>query len=209
MGLVFVFRLYGGMFSRTSSLVLISRPTSHFMPHALLSVPRSSHCLTRPALHIAWLSSISARSSPEFGAIHSVFTTRKANQRKDCKSRSQWANKQGISNKAQEQGSINAKLEQLRAAGSYCDYGRVKTLAKELVVNRGYKPDASIYEALILANANPDRGSVQEISRWLQDMEKADVAPDSATYHAALKVKTICLSTSSISYRHAGSSRPP
>ena len=87
-------------------------------------------------------------------------------------------------------GGINDKLGRLKEDGQKAEYSRVKALVENLVLVEGYKPDASIYQALILANANAEHGSTREISQWLQDMDKADVALDSGIYHAVLKVQS-------------------
>lgn len=78
--------------------------------------------------------------------------------------------------------------ENLRHVSRKADYKHVQALVKYLVVERGERPNTRIYDALILANANAEYGSVSEVTQILHEMAVEGITPDSATYHAALRV---------------------
>ena len=54
---------------------------------------------------------------------------------------------------------------------------------------RGQKPDLRLYEALLLANTDNQAGSAGEVARILDEIVVEGLVPDSATYHAALRVR--------------------
>ena len=83
---------------------------------------------------------------------------------------------------------VKQQLVHLSDNAQSAKYSNVKAIVEELILHYGYKPDASIYEALILANADPLNGSAQEIQGWRAEMAKASLLPDSAIHHAALRV---------------------
>ncbi|KAL8827135.1 MAG: hypothetical protein Q9191_003364 [Dirinaria sp. TL-2023a] len=81
--------------------------------------------------------------------------------------------------------------EELRSAARAADYQTVQGLVKLLVNDHHEKPNPRLYHALILANADSQHGNPQAVDRLLREMEEQDITPDSATYHAALKVLAI------------------
>ena len=82
-------------------------------------------------------------------------------------------------------------LIELQQAAKQGDYGRVKEYMRVLVQERGQKPDAALYHAMISANTHPGYGSANEVKSLLQEMVEQDITPDAATYHAALKALSI------------------
>lgn len=78
--------------------------------------------------------------------------------------------------------------EDLRRSAVKGDLVRVDTLVNEIVNTRGEKPDTRIYLALILVNISAQDGSPAEVRRLLGEMAKEEIVPDSAIYHAVLKV---------------------
>lgn len=68
------------------------------------------------------------------------------------------------------------------------NYERVQALVETLVEVRGEEPSSRLYLALILANTNPHHGSPAEVKRILNEMAAEGLVPESAIYHAALKV---------------------
>ena len=81
-----------------------------------------------------------------------------------------------------------AAHEELRRAANAGDYVRVQALVKILVGQRNEQPSPRLYLALLLANTNLQHGSPAEVKRLLLEMKYEGFAPDSSTYHAALKV---------------------
>lgn len=57
-----------------------------------------------------------------------------------------------------------------------------------LIEDRGVKPSARHYKALILANSDALHGSPEFVRRLLEEMEEQGIAADSGTLHAALQV---------------------
>ena len=84
--------------------------------------------------------------------------------------------------------STEEAYETLRVVSKKADYQKVKRLLKLLMNEHHEKPNSRLYEALILANADPKHGSPQAVDRLLLEMVEQDLIPDSAIYHAALKV---------------------
>ena len=68
------------------------------------------------------------------------------------------------------------------------DYLKVQALVKYLVQECREKPNTRLYDALILANANAEYGSPAEVTTLMQEMAEEGITPDSATYHAILRV---------------------
>lgn len=79
--------------------------------------------------------------------------------------------------------------EQLGSLASKADYHRVWAWASRLVKEHGEKPNLRIYDALILANAHNEYGSLEEVKRLLAEMVNEGINPDSGTYHAVLRVR--------------------
>ena len=53
---------------------------------------------------------------------------------------------------------------------------------------RGQKPNLRLYDALLLANTDNQYGSAREVATILDEIAAEGLTPDSATYHAALRV---------------------
>lgn len=87
--------------------------------------------------------------------------------------------------------SHNAIWEELRKASSKGIFIRVQRIVRILVAVHGERPSQRLYTALILANTCPKYGSVQEVEHTLGEMAQQDLSPDSAVYHAVLKVWSI------------------
>jgi hypothetical protein len=60
-----------------------------------------------------------------------------------------------------------------------------------LIQDRGVKPSARHYKALILANSDALHGSPEFVRSLLEEMEEQGIAADSGTLHAALQVFSI------------------
>ncbi|KAL9639914.1 MAG: hypothetical protein Q9164_000617 [Protoblastenia rupestris] len=71
------------------------------------------------------------------------------------------------------------------------DYLKVQALVKYLVQECREKPNTRLYDALILANANAEYGSPAEVTTLMQEMAEEGITPDSATYHAILRVLAV------------------
>ncbi|MCJ1474506.1 hypothetical protein MMC13_003164 [Lambiella insularis] len=87
--------------------------------------------------------------------------------------------------------SKSAVYEELRKAITKSDYHRIQRIIRVLVKERGEAPNSRIYTALILANTSPGDGSAEGVDELLQEMVGENITPDSATYHAVLKVLAI------------------
>lgn len=83
---------------------------------------------------------------------------------------------------------IRGGYEDLKRFSESADYMRVQAQVEQLVRIYHEKPNLRLYNALILANGNPQLGSAGEVARLLQEMEDGGIMPDSATYHAILRV---------------------
>ena len=72
-----------------------------------------------------------------------------------------------------------------------------RDVTRYLVHDRGVKPNAAHYQALIRANCDLQHGSATGMAALLEEMEKQKIPIDSGTLHAALEVRCIyCLWTS-------------
>ena len=78
--------------------------------------------------------------------------------------------------------------EELRRASIHGDYLTVEKLVQILVRNHREEPNSRLYHALLLANTNPENGSLADVTRLLQEMADNGIPLDSAAYHAILKV---------------------
>lgn len=85
----------------------------------------------------------------------------------------------------------NTNLENImqRAAGDRCDLSGTITLIRELIEKRGVPPQLRHYKSMILANADAYLGSPIQVRSLLEEMEDNGIPADSATLHAALKVR--------------------
>ncbi|KAI4286070.1 MAG: hypothetical protein L6R38_000187 [Xanthoria sp. 2 TBL-2021] len=81
--------------------------------------------------------------------------------------------------------------DELRRASSTGDYPRIREVLRILIRERGVQPDRRHYQALLLANANPQHGSPVEVTRIIEEMEDSAITLDSAAYHAILKVLAV------------------
>jgi hypothetical protein len=61
-------------------------------------------------------------------------------------------------------------------------------ILRTLIRDRGVKPSARHYKALIMANSDALHGSPMFVRSLLEEMEKQGIAADSGTLHAALQV---------------------
>ena len=68
------------------------------------------------------------------------------------------------------------------------NYTSTRDIVSILVKERGQKPNLRLYDALLLANMDHQDGSAGEVARLLDEIAVEGLTPDSATYHAALKV---------------------
>ena len=83
---------------------------------------------------------------------------------------------------------IGIAYQQLRQTALGANYRQVQVFIKILVEERGEKPTLRLYDALLLANADHEYGSVPETARLLEETANEGLTPDSATYHAVLRV---------------------
>ena len=68
------------------------------------------------------------------------------------------------------------------------NYSDTRDIVSILVKERGQKPNLRLYDALLLANMDNRDGSAGEVAKILDEIALEGLTPDSATYHAALKV---------------------
>lgn len=80
---------------------------------------------------------------------------------------------------------VYQKLRQIALKGGH---SQIQACVNIVLTERGEKPNVRLYDALLLANVDHEYGSAYEASKLLEEMAKEGIAPDSATYHAALKV---------------------
>ena len=83
---------------------------------------------------------------------------------------------------------ITTAYQELRRLALRGDYTHIRNCVIILVKERGQKPNLRLYDALLLANTDTRYGSAGEVARILSDIAAEGLAPDSATYHAALRV---------------------
>ena len=83
---------------------------------------------------------------------------------------------------------IRGGYQDLKRFSERADYVRVQAQVEQLVEINHETPNLRLYNALILANGHPQLGSAGEVARLLQEMEEGGIMPDSATYHAILRV---------------------
>ena len=87
--------------------------------------------------------------------------------------------------------SKSAVYEELRKASTKGNFERVQRIVQILVEVRGEAPNSRIYTALILANTSAHHGTAAGLDELLEEMVGEGFMPDSATYHAALKVRNL------------------
>ena len=91
---------------------------------------------------------------------------------------------------------IGIAYQNLRQIALGANYRQTQECVRILVEERGEKPNLRLYDALLLANADHEHGSASEVARILEEIKNEGLTPDSATYHAILRVnneqKTLC-----------------
>lgn len=90
-----------------------------------------------------------------------------------------------------EASSADVERELLYLAAHSPPGARVLNLLDHLVAERREQPNASHYEALIHANASPDRGSANNVRDLLQEMDKNKVPMNVNTYAAVLRTLVV------------------
>ena len=83
---------------------------------------------------------------------------------------------------------IGIAYQNLRQIALGANYRQTHECVRILVEERGEKPNLRLYEALLLANADHEHGSASEVAGILEEMNNEGLTPDSATYHAILRV---------------------
>ena len=78
--------------------------------------------------------------------------------------------------------------QELRRSTLKVDYTHIRDVVKILVKERGQKPNLRLYDALLLANTDSQKGSAGEVARILDEIAMEGLIPDSTTYHTALRV---------------------
>ena len=85
---------------------------------------------------------------------------------------------------------IGIAYQYLRQIALRANYRQTQECVRILVEERGEKPNLRLYDTLLLANADHEHGSASEVARILEEMKDKGLTPDSATYHAILRVYT-------------------
>lgn len=80
---------------------------------------------------------------------------------------------------------VYQKLRQIALGGKY---HQTHICVHILVKERGEKPNTRLYDALLLANTDPEYGSASEAANLLDEMANEGITPDAVTYHAVLRV---------------------
>ena len=83
---------------------------------------------------------------------------------------------------------IGIAYHNLRQVALGANYRQTQECVQILVEERGEKPNLRLYDALLLANADHEHGSASEVARILEEIKNEGLTPDSATYHAILRV---------------------
>ncbi|CAD6592844.1 MAG: hypothetical protein ASARMPREDX12_006525 [Alectoria sarmentosa] len=86
---------------------------------------------------------------------------------------------------------IASVYQELRRSTLEVNYARIRDVVRLLVEERGQKPNLRLYDALLLANTDNQYGSAAEVARILDEIAVEGLTPDSATYHAALRVLAV------------------
>ena len=86
---------------------------------------------------------------------------------------------------------IRSAYQELRKVALRGAYAQIQECVRILVKERGEKPNLRLYDALLLANTDPEHGSPQEVAELLEEMANDGLNPDSATYHAVLRVRSM------------------
>ncbi len=83
---------------------------------------------------------------------------------------------------------IGIAYQALRQIALGARYRQTQECVRILVEERGERPNLRLYDALLLANADHEHGSASEVARILEEIKNEGLTPDSATYHAILRV---------------------
>lgn len=83
---------------------------------------------------------------------------------------------------------VDRLYHELNRQGGKTNFLRVYEIVRELIRVHGEAPNRRMFLALVLANTNAQHGSIIEVMRLLQEMAENGIQPDSAMYHAVLKV---------------------
>ena len=83
---------------------------------------------------------------------------------------------------------IGIAYQNLRQIALGANYRQTQECVRILAEERGEKPNLRLYDALLLANADHEHGSASEVARILEEIKNEGLTPDSATYHAILRV---------------------
>ena len=83
---------------------------------------------------------------------------------------------------------ITSAYQNLRWSIVKSNYTHIRDSVEILVKERGQKPNLRLYDALLLANTDNEYGSAGEVAQILDEVSVEGLTPDSATYHAALRV---------------------
>lgn len=83
---------------------------------------------------------------------------------------------------------IASSYQELRRSTLKGDYTHIRDVVEILVKERGQKPNLRLYDALLLANTDSQKGSAGEVARIIDEIAMEGLIPDSTTYHAALRV---------------------
>ncbi|KAI9816322.1 MAG: Telomerase protein component 1 [Phylliscum demangeonii] len=81
--------------------------------------------------------------------------------------------------------------EHLSSAAAQGQLTEVDQLVTHFLQDRHEEPNVRLYNALILANVNAERGSAGKVAGWLRELGREGLVPDSGTFHHALKVLSV------------------
>ena len=94
---------------------------------------------------------------------------------------------------------IGIAYQYLRQIALGANYRQTQECVRILVEERGEKPNLRLYDTLLLANADHEHGSASEVAGIWEEIKNEGLTPDSATYHAILRVnnelKILCKSS--------------
>lgn len=88
---------------------------------------------------------------------------------------------------------LSIAYQALRQSALSSQYPHTQACVNILVKERGEKPNLRLYDALLLANTDHEHGSASEVARLFEELASEGLTPDSATYHAALRVSIAAL----------------
>ena len=83
---------------------------------------------------------------------------------------------------------VASAYQELRRLTLKGNYAHIRDNVEILVKERCQKPNLRLYDALLLANTDNEHGSAGEVVGILDKIAVDGLAPDSTTYHAALRV---------------------